>query len=137
MHQILNNRKKVWLYFRRHYHESSDYLNTSPQKYLLLIFLPPKNSRIEDFKPPKILRLFLSLEIRSTPPGNDFLSFSSFLVSNRQKKPAAFFFCGMCGDFRQHFSLIGVQGGDDAQLASCGPVHSPLGFLGICKSWTV
>ena len=24
-----------------------------------------------------------------------------------------------------------VQGGDDAQLASCLPVHIPLGFLGI------
>ena len=63
-----------------------------------------------------------------------------------------FFFCsfskilfGFCrfrfmvlGDFFGSFAFpIGVQGGDDAQLASCWPVHSPLGFLGICNSWTV
>ena len=44
-----------------------------PKKILAEIFLPPKNPEIENFKPPKILRSSLSLEIRRTPLGHKWL----------------------------------------------------------------
>ena len=60
-----------------HYHESSDcfeypenpYLNQATQKNTCQIFLPKKNRGIENFKPNKILRSSLSLEIQSIPLG--------------------------------------------------------------------
>ena len=58
------------------YHESSDcfeypkisYINQAAPKILAKIFLSKRNPEIENFKPKKILRSSLSLEIRSTPP---------------------------------------------------------------------
>ena len=44
------------------------YLNQATKKNTCQNFPTQKNPEIENFKPPKILRLSLSLEIRSTPP---------------------------------------------------------------------
>ena len=61
---------------RGHYHESSDcfeyskksLLKSSHPKTILAQFSYPKNSQIENFKPPKIFRSSLLLQIWSTPP---------------------------------------------------------------------
>ena len=45
------------------------YLNQATPKNTCQNFPTPKNFETENFKPKKILRLSLSLEIRSTPPG--------------------------------------------------------------------
>ena len=59
-----------------HYHESSDcfkyskksLLKSSHRKKMLPKFATQKNPGLESFKPKKILRSSLSLEIRSAPP---------------------------------------------------------------------
>ena len=64
---IKTTAKQVWLYFRGHYHESSDCFEIKPHKNTCQIFVPQKHPRIENFKNKKILRSSPSLEIRSTP----------------------------------------------------------------------
>ena len=63
---------------RRNYHKSSDclntqqnpYLNQATQKSTCQTFPTQKNPEIKNFKPQKIVRLSLSLEIQSTSPGS-------------------------------------------------------------------
>ena len=77
----------------RHYHESSNcfeypkksLLKSSHPKKYLPNFPTPKNPRIKNLKPKKILRSSPSLEIRSTPSGWSTMQHTAYSTHYRDK----------------------------------------------------